>query len=118
MHTCLKIKKITQWFKSCIFTLIVIKGFSQGACLASILSKICADNLASEESSQYKFIRFNFAIIVAGYRSRQSQHALFYDLEKRISIPTFQIYGNGDKVKIFDYFLLTLIKQGLILIFL
>lgn len=79
-----------------------ILGFSQGACLASILTRISSNNLNGSSGEKYKSIRFNFAIIVAGYRSRQSQHTAFYDLDKKISLPTLQIYGNGDKVPFFE----------------
>lgn len=70
-----------------------IFGFSQGGCLASILCKI-----AMNQENIYEFIRFKFAIIAAGFKSNQTQHNCFYDLNIKISLPTLHLIGNGDKV--------------------
>ena len=64
-------------------------GFSQGACLTAIL---CA---LKQPSSP---IKFRFAIIVAGFKSRQSQHEQYYDLSNKLDIPTLHVIGKGDKV--------------------
>jgi hypothetical protein len=68
-------------------------SFSQGACLTSILSRISFEN-----DEKYKFIRFKFAILVAGFKSGQTQHDLFYNLEKKVDLPTLHLIGTGDKV--------------------
>jgi len=70
-----------------------IFGFSQGGCLSSILCKIAMD-----QNNKYEFIRFKFAIIVAGFKSNQMQHKIFYDLNNKINLPTMHLIGNGDKV--------------------
>jgi predicted esterase len=70
-----------------------ILGFSQGGCLASILCR-----LSETQSEKYESIRFKFAIIVAGFRSNQSLHDLYYDLSIKVKMPTLHIYGETDKV--------------------
>ena len=70
-----------------------IFGFSQGGCLASILSKLCVEN-----NADYEFIRFKFTIIVAGFKSNQIQHQIFYDSNRKIDLPSMHLIGNADKV--------------------
>ena len=70
-----------------------IFSFSQGASLGSILSQISFSN-----NERFNFIRFKFAILVAGFKSGQKQHDIFYNLENKINIPTLHLIGNGDKV--------------------
>ncbi len=72
-----------------------ILGFSQGGCLASILCAIANNDIESEKT---KYIKFKFGIIIAGFKSRQSQHDIFYDLNKKIDLPTLHVFGDGDKV--------------------
>ena len=52
-----------------------ILSFSQGACLAAILCCL-------KEKGDERFQGFDFAIIGAGYKSRQSQHAKYYEVIK------------------------------------
>ena len=40
--------------------------------------------------------KFDFAILVAGYKSRQSSHESLYSIP--ISIPTLHVFGDTDKV--------------------
>jgi predicted esterase len=82
-------------------------GFSQGACLAAILCSIAFDN-----TSVYKSIKFKFAIIIAGFKSGQSQHEMYYNSASKLNIPTLHVLGTEDKVipydmslKLSDYFL-------------
>lgn len=84
-----------------------ILAFSQGACLGSILCYISKIN----ETSQHKFknIQFKFAILVAGFKSGQSQHNFYYD--KKIQMPSLHIMGETDRVipkemstSLLDYF--------------
>ncbi|XP_046841040.1 esterase OVCA2-like [Xenia sp. Carnegie-2017] len=63
-------------------------SFSQGASLTSLL---CAMN--SEEGS---IIKFKFAIMIAGFKSRSSQHDIFY--EKPIKCASLHVYGETDQV--------------------
>ena len=72
-----------------------ILGFSQGACLAAILCK-----LATSENERYKFIRFKFGIIIAGFMSGQVQHEIYYD--NKINMPTLHVIGKTDKVIPFE----------------
>jgi hypothetical protein len=41
-------------------------------------------------------INFKFAIMVAGFRSRSTQHDMFY--ENRIKCSTLHVYGETDQV--------------------
>ena len=41
-------------------------------------------------------ISFKFAIMVAGFRSRSTQHDMFY--ENLIKCPTLHVYGETDQV--------------------
>lgn len=65
-----------------------ILGFSQGASMVSLLCGI------QEQDSDKKW--FDFAILVAGFKSRSSGHDHLYS--KRISIPTLHVFGDTDKV--------------------
>jgi predicted esterase len=79
-----------------------ILGFSQGACLAGILSRIAENNSNNKSDEKYRSIKFGFAIIVAGFKSGQSRHDVFYDLNTKIALPTLHIYGETDKVIPFE----------------
>jgi predicted esterase len=88
-----------------------VLGFSQGACLAAILCSILYQNAKLGNSSaaewpysKYDSIRFRFCIIVAGFKSLQTQHARFYSNDAAIidSVPTLHIYGKTDKVIPFE----------------
>lgn len=50
-------------------------------------------------------IKFDFAIIISGFKSLCAPHAIYYD--GKINIPSLHIYGKTDKViptgKIFDF---------------
>jgi hypothetical protein len=70
-----------------------IFAFSQGACLGSILSQISSTN-----NEKYNFIRFKFAILIAGFKSGQLMHDIYYDLDNKINIPSLHLIGTGDKV--------------------
>ncbi|XP_025095344.1 esterase OVCA2-like isoform X2 [Pomacea canaliculata] len=65
-----------------------ILGFSQGASMVSLLCGI------QEQQPDKKL--FNFAILVAGFKSRSSSHDILYS--KKISIPTLHVYGESDKI--------------------
>ncbi|XP_028413443.1 esterase OVCA2-like [Dendronephthya gigantea] len=78
-----------------------IFSFSQGASLTSLL---CAMN---EEKGS--IINFKFAIMVAGFTSKSTQHDVFY--ENLIKCPTLHVYGETDQVipkensvKLVEYF--------------
>ena len=43
-----------------------------------------------------KPFRFNFAILVAGFRSRSADHQALYS--QPIRLPTLHVYGDTDKV--------------------
>ena len=58
--------------------------------------------ISSDENSKYKNIKFKFGIIIAGFRSNQSQHDIYYDLNNKIQKPTIHIFGKEDKVIPFD----------------
>ncbi len=83
-----------------------IFAFSQGASFGSILCRLSFTN-----SEKYNFIRFKFAILVAGFKSGQIQHDIYYDLDNKINIPSLHLIGTSDKVissemslKLTDYF--------------
>lgn len=41
-------------------------------------------------------IKFDFAIIISGFKSLCTPHAIYYD--EKISIPSLHIYGETDQV--------------------
>ena len=72
---------------------------------------MCKISNESTEEKKHQCINFKFAIIVAGFKSNQSQHSIFYDLNKKINKPTCHIIGKEDKVipcemasKLLEYF--------------
>ncbi|XP_070566433.1 esterase OVCA2-like isoform X2 [Ptychodera flava] len=65
-----------------------VLGFSQGATLVGML---CA--IKDEPGSPF---HFDFAILVAGFRSLSTNHDKYYS--KPISCPTLQVFGDTDKV--------------------
>ncbi|XP_003708427.1 esterase AGAP003155 isoform X2 [Megachile rotundata] len=65
-----------------------ILGFSQGAAFAVILCFMQQKNLLQ--------IKFDFAIIISGFKSLCKPHTMYYD--GKISIPSLHIYGETDQV--------------------
>ncbi|XP_068121976.1 esterase OVCA2 [Hyperolius riggenbachi] len=65
-----------------------ILGFSQGAALVAIL---CALKQRGDPRFQ-----FDFAILVAGFKSRASEHAEFY--QEPITVPSLHVFGDTDRV--------------------
>lgn len=66
-----------------------ILSFSQGAAFATLLCGIQQQNPESP-------FKFDFVILVAGFKSRQSAHACLYS--DPISIPSLHVYGDTDQV--------------------
>ncbi|XP_052809786.1 esterase OVCA2-like isoform X3 [Mya arenaria] len=66
-----------------------ILSFSQGASFASLLCGIQQQNPDSP-------IKFNFVILVAGFKSRQSAHEHLY--KEKITVPSLHVFGDTDKV--------------------
>ncbi|KAK0174732.1 hypothetical protein PV327_010468 [Microctonus hyperodae] len=64
-------------------------GFSQGASFISILC-------AMQQMKQSESIKFDFAVLISGFKSLCQPHAKFYN--EKISIPTLHIYGNSDRI--------------------
>lgn len=76
-------------------------AFSQGACFAAMLCKLASDQeFDSNVRQKYDSIRFKFAVLVAGFKSGQSQHEMFFDklVDKRCKMPTMHVIGEVDKV--------------------
>ncbi|XP_043250911.1 esterase CG5412 isoform X2 [Colletes gigas] len=65
-----------------------ILGFSQGASFVTIL--------CSMQQKKLLRIKFDFAIIISGFKSLCVPHATYYD--EKISIPALIIYGESDKI--------------------
>ncbi|XP_078539746.1 esterase OVCA2 [Lissotriton helveticus] len=65
-----------------------ILGFSQGAALVPML---CA--LKQQGDERFKF---DFAILVAGFKSRSTVHQVFY--QKPIGVPSLHVFGETDRV--------------------
>ncbi|XP_078404323.1 esterase OVCA2 [Cetorhinus maximus] len=65
-----------------------ILGFSQGA---AFVSMICA--LKQQGDPRFQF---DFAILVAGFRSRCKLHSHFY--QEPIAVPSLHVFGNTDQV--------------------
>ena len=73
-------------------------GFSMGGILASILARISFENRDNLNCHKYKAINFNFVIIAAASQSSEMHHAVFYDLNTRIDMPSLHIIGKTDKL--------------------
>ncbi|XP_033762026.1 esterase OVCA2-like isoform X2 [Pecten maximus] len=67
-----------------------VLAFSQGA---AFLSLICA--LREQNPSDSPF-QFDFVILVAGFKSRQSPHQDLYST--KVSLPSLHVFGDTDKV--------------------
>lgn len=67
-----------------------VLGFSQGASMVSLL---CAMQVEQATDSVFKF---EFAILIAGFKSRSTKHADLYT--QQVAIPTLHVYGDTDKV--------------------
>lgn len=65
-----------------------ILGFSQGAAFVAILCVMQQRKLLQ--------IKFDFAIIISGFKSLCAPHAVFYN--EKIDIPSLHIYGQSDQV--------------------
>ncbi|XP_075706919.1 esterase OVCA2 isoform X2 [Rhinoderma darwinii] len=65
-----------------------ILGFSQGAAFVAML---CALKQGGDPRFQ-----FDFAILVAGFKSRASEHAHFY--KGPITVPSLHVFGETDRV--------------------
>ncbi|KOX67621.1 Ovarian cancer-associated 2 protein like protein, partial [Melipona quadrifasciata] len=65
-----------------------ILGFSQGAAFATLLCFMQEKNLLQ--------IKFDFAIIISGFKSLCTPHAVYYN--GKINIPSLHIYGKTDQV--------------------
>ncbi|XP_020709145.2 esterase CG5412 isoform X1 [Athalia rosae] len=65
-----------------------ILGFSQGAAFAAILCAMQQKKLSS--------IRFNFAVMISGFKSRCESHSVFYT--ECLDIPSLHVYGTGDQI--------------------
>ena len=75
-----------------------IFSFSQGASLGAILCRIASEQGDQEFRQKYEFIRFKFAVLVAGFKSGQTQHERFFLTEPKCSMPTLHVIGEVDKV--------------------
>jgi predicted esterase len=75
-----------------------IFAFSQGACLGSILCRISTNNFDSGTKSKYEHIKFKFAILVAGFKSGQTAHSSYFNMDSKLEMPTIHVIGNTDKV--------------------
>ncbi|KAK1134772.1 hypothetical protein K0M31_007543 [Melipona bicolor] len=65
-----------------------ILGFSQGAAFATLLCFMQEKNLLQ--------IKFDFGIIISGFKSLCTPHAVYYN--GKINIPSLHIYGKTDQV--------------------
>ncbi|XP_044129924.1 esterase OVCA2 isoform X2 [Bufo gargarizans] len=65
-----------------------ILGFSQGAAFAAMLC-------ALKQQGDLRF-QFDFAILVAGFKSRASDHTRFY--KDPITVPSLHVFGDTDRV--------------------
>lgn len=65
-----------------------ILGFSQGAAFAAILCVLQQRKMCS--------FKFDFAILISGFKSLCAPHADYYN--ETVEIPSLHIYGENDKV--------------------
>ena len=76
-------------------------GFSQGATVASILSRIAEQNdtCLLEPANGRTNIKFKFVIIAATYKSPNEPELFrFFDTEKKLSMPSLHIIGKNDLI--------------------
>lgn len=66
-----------------------VLGFSQGAALVSLLCSL-------QELKPDGPIKFDFAILVASFKSNSQQHQYLY--ETKVTIPTLHVFGETDGV--------------------
>jgi len=72
-------------------------GFSQGATLTALLCLIKTKNPEMLSPA----VKFNFAIMVAAFKSKSTKHAHWYEggeVSPKVSIPTLHVMGRGDRV--------------------
>ncbi|XP_044763796.1 esterase AGAP003155-like [Coccinella septempunctata] len=65
-----------------------ILGFSQGACLVSLLCHLQEEKLLKA--------KFKFAIMIAGFKSGSIPHSAYYN--KTIAIPSLHVFGENDQI--------------------
>ncbi|KAK9876345.1 hypothetical protein WA026_012654 [Henosepilachna vigintioctopunctata] len=65
-----------------------ILGFSQGACLAGILSNLQQSGLIKA--------KFNFAIIISGFMSKCLPHMKYF--QEVINLPSLHVIGDNDQI--------------------
>ncbi|XP_076239889.1 esterase AGAP003155 [Calliopsis andreniformis] len=65
-----------------------ILGFSQGAAFVTIL--------CSMQQKKLLKIKFDFVIIISGFKSLCMPHEMYYD--EKITIPSLHIYGESDQI--------------------
>ncbi|KAL3271156.1 hypothetical protein HHI36_021654 [Cryptolaemus montrouzieri] len=65
-----------------------IWAFSQGACFLGLLCDLQQRGLLKA--------KFNFAVIVAGFKSGSSEHSIFYG--EPIPLPSLHVFGEGDQI--------------------
>ncbi|CAH2219953.1 esterase OVCA2 [Pelobates cultripes] len=65
-----------------------ILGFSQGAALVAMLCSLM-------QRGDVRF-KFDFAVLVAGFKSRASEHEEYY--QQPITVPSLHVYGETDRV--------------------
>lgn len=70
-------------------------GFSQGATMAAILSKLLTDE---HKSYLIPNVKFKFVIIAATSKSIQKELDEFYDSNRKIQLPNLHIIGKNDKL--------------------
>lgn len=75
-----------------------VLAFSQGACLTAMLCRLLTDDSLGVYKQKYDAIKFRFAILVAGFKSGQTQHAKFFSKETKCFLPTMHVIGDTDKV--------------------
>eukprot|EP01006_Ploeotia_vitrea_P008525 TRINITY_DN20416_c0_g1_i1.p1 TRINITY_DN20416_c0_g1~~TRINITY_DN20416_c0_g1_i1.p1 ORF type:complete len:265 (-),score=113.20 TRINITY_DN20416_c0_g1_i1:8-733(-) len=75
-----------------------VVGFSQGACVAGVLSAINrnARNPALADDKRFDDIRFKAAVMIGGFIPRDVQLHKLFDAEQPISTPTLTVYGKND----------------------
>ncbi|XP_017796088.1 PREDICTED: esterase OVCA2, partial [Habropoda laboriosa] len=78
-----------------------ILGFSQGAAFVTLLCFMQQKNLLP--------IKFDFVIIISGFKSMCAPHATYYD--GKISIPSLHIYGKTDQKEYYKDFIIEMLNK-------
>ena len=72
-----------------------VLGFSQGAALAGLLVGLCG---SSAQPSSEQPLHFDFAIMIGGFASNDTELARLYERRQSYALPSLHVFGRSDAV--------------------